>query len=89
MSKIVNLGDVRDLRQEWDKVRTAITAGKVKSFYLQVVCRDGREAVFMGGGYKTRPDAVARAALRISMARMRAEDDPLVVEDLDFESTKH
>lgn len=89
MPKIVNLGEVKDLRQEWDKVKAAITAGNVESFYLQVVTVDGRELSFMGGGYKKNPEGAARAALRISMARMRSEDEALDEDQPDFATTRH
>lgn len=91
MPKIVNLGAVKDLRQEWEKVKTAIMAGEVESFYLQLVGRDGKEAVYAGGAYRKNAESVARAALRISIARMRREDRPADDEDtlLDFAPTRH
>lgn len=76
MQKVVNLGEVKDLRQEWDKVRAGINAARVASFFLLVADQDGHESIFTGGAYKSQPEKAARAALRVSAARMMLEDSP-------------
>lgn len=83
---IVNLGQVRDLKAEWEKVRDAICQGKVKGFYLSVLADTGKETIYVGGRYKEDPQQAARAALRISAARVMEEDD--LIDVLDFQASQ-
>jgi hypothetical protein len=76
---VVHLGQVRDLRAEWEKVRDAVTQGRVTGFYLTVLSDSGNEATYVGGTYKADPQLAARAALRMSMARMMEEDEEIVL----------
>lgn len=75
-TKIVDLGQIRGLLAEWEKVRQAVLAGKIKSFYTQLQGEDGREAVYCGGVYKADPRAAMKAILKVSAARALMEDDP-------------
>jgi hypothetical protein len=74
--KVVNLGPVRDLLTEWDKVRQAIVARRVDGFYVDLLS-DGEETIFLGGIYKTDPSAALQAVLNISATRVMQEDPPL------------
>ena len=77
-SRVVNLGMVKDLLAEWDKVRAYIVAGKTGGFQT-VFCdsQGGHETIFMGGLYRDDKNLAARAQLRMSAARMLSEDGPL------------
>lgn len=72
--KIVNLGKVRDLLSEWEKVRLAILGGSVTAFQITLQC-EGTETFYLGGVYKEDPQAALKAALRASAARAMAEDN--------------
>lgn len=78
-TKVVNLGQVKDLMAEWDKVRQGILVGRVEGWAATLRCADGREVVYLGGVYKTDRALASRAALKQSAARMLAEDEPLHV----------
>lgn len=71
-----NLGQVRDLLAEWDRVRSGIVAGRVCAFHV-TLCDGDSETIYIGGAYKDDPERALRAVLRVSAARMLAEDDPL------------
>lgn len=71
---VVHLGQVRDLRAEWDRVRDAVSRGRVTGFYLTVLNDNGKETIYVGGAYTEDPQLAARSALRMSMARMMDEE---------------
>lgn len=75
-SKIVQLGAVRNLLAEWEKVRSHIAAGEINGWSITI--RDGldEETIYLGGTYKEDPQAALKAALRMSAARVLTEDDP-------------
>jgi hypothetical protein len=75
-TKIVHLGQVRDLLAEWEQVRQAILAGQVDGFHT-ALRRGTAETIYLGGVYKEDPHAAARAVLRVSIAHMLAEDELL------------
>ena len=79
-SRVINLGMVKDLLAELDKVRAHIISGKVAGFQSAFCDSQGEnEVLFMGGIYKQDKELAARAQLRMSAARMLEEDDPLQV----------
>jgi hypothetical protein len=75
-TRVVNIGKVRDLLVEWEKVRQHITAGRITGF--QTVLCDGldRETIYSGGVYRDDPQAGIAATLKLSAARMLEEDEP-------------
>jgi hypothetical protein len=75
--KVVQLGPIRDLTDEWEKVRQHFVSGKVTGFSITLRDDQGREAIYMAGHYKRSPKDAARVAMRMSAARVMAEDDPL------------
>jgi expansin (peptidoglycan-binding protein) len=87
-SKVVNLGQVRDLAAEWEKVRQAIRGARVSGFYLAVMSPNGDETIYSGGLYKQAPEAAAKAALRISAVRVLNEDDEESIIHKDFQATR-
>ena len=76
-TKIVNLGKVRDLLAEWEKVRAHIVTGHVTG-WSATICDDEHETVYLGGVYQDDPAAALRAALKSSAARVLIEDPPRV-----------
>lgn len=75
-TRVVQLGKVRDLLAEWEKVRHGILAGEVDGFHT-ALRRGKRETVYIGGVFKEDSEAVTRIILKASVARMLAEDQPL------------
>lgn len=75
-TKVVQLGRVRDLLGEWEKVRQGIISGEIDGFHT-ALRRGERETVYMGGCFKNDSEAAARAALKASISRMLTEDQPL------------
>lgn len=73
-TKVIQLGQIRDLLTEWDKVRQRIIAGKLSGFSIILMGDADRETVILGGVYQDDPQAAVRAALRMSAARTLAED---------------
>jgi hypothetical protein len=74
-TRVVNIGKVRDLLVEWEKVRQRITSGQITGF--QTVFCDGtnNETIFMGGVYRDDPQAGIAATLKLSAARMLDDDE--------------
>lgn len=79
-TKVVNLGVVRDLLAELDKVRAAVISGEVCGFHAAMQDADGRETIYLGGVYRQDPEAALKGALRASMARAMMDDAPLIEE---------
>lgn len=75
-TKVIQLGRVRDLLGEWEKVRRGILAGEIDGFHT-ALRRGKRETIYMGGVFKEDGEAAARAALKASISRMLSEDPPL------------
>lgn len=73
---VVNLGQVKDLAAEWEKVRKGVVGGRIRGFYVTLMGTDGEEVMYCGGVYKTDPKASIKAALRTSARRVLGEDDP-------------
>jgi hypothetical protein len=74
-TNIRDLGQVRDVLAEWEKVRQQLIAGTVVGFHAALIEPSGDETIYIGGIYKGHPEAAARAALRASMARMLKDED--------------
>lgn len=81
-NKIVNLGQVRDLLSEWERVKDEIRAGRIEGFALMVRAPNGGEAIYVGGHYKSNPHEATRCVLRLSAALVMVEDPPLVANEL-------
>lgn len=77
-TKIVNLGQVRDLLAQWEMVRELILSGRLTGFHLAVQEFDGGESIYSGGVYRTDHEAALRAVMKTSMVKMLAEDPPLM-----------
>jgi hypothetical protein len=75
-TRVIQLGRVRSLLAEWEKVRQGILAGQIDGFHT-ALRRGERETIYMGGVYQEDSEAAARAALKASISRMLCEDPPL------------
>lgn len=70
-TKVIELGEVRDLLETWGQVRDFIRTGRVRGFALMLEDQAGNEAIFMGGAMRTDAQAGARAGMLVSMEAMR------------------
>jgi hypothetical protein len=75
-TRVVNIGKVRDLLMEWEKVRRHITAGRITGFQTVFCDSQDRETIYLGGVYRENPQAGIAATLKLSAARMLEEDEP-------------
>jgi hypothetical protein len=75
-SNVVNLGQVRNLLAEWDKVREHIIAGDIAGWAATIRNNSGRETVYLGGVFRNDSRLTLSAALRMSTARVMEEDEP-------------
>jgi hypothetical protein len=76
-TRVVNIGKVRDMLVEWEKVRQHIVTGHIAGFQT-VFCDDlDKETIFLGGVYRANPHAAIAATLKLSAARMLEEDADL------------
>lgn len=73
-NRVVNLGPIRDLLADWDRVREAILRGDVKAFALTMRGLDGQEAIFLGGDFKRDYADALMASLRTSWHMTQAEE---------------
>lgn len=78
-TKIVDLGQIRDVFAEWEKVRQHLATRKVRGFQITLIGDDESETVYMGGVYKEDPLRALSAALKSSAARALAEDPPPIL----------
>jgi hypothetical protein len=78
-TKIIDLGQVRDLFAEWEKVRQHLATMHVKGFQIALVGPDDKETVYTGGVYKEDPLRALSATLKLSAARALADDPPLAL----------
>ena len=76
-TKVIQLGRVRDLLGEWERVREGLISGELEGFSVTLFGNSGRQRIYLGGVCKEDPQEAAKAALRASMARMLTEDPPL------------
>lgn len=76
-TKVVNLGRVRNLYAEWEKVREHFRSEAISGFQLSVIGANGKETLYVGGVYKEEPKRALRSLLRISAVRTLTEDEPL------------
>jgi hypothetical protein len=79
-TKIVDLGQIRDIVSEWGRVREHLATRKAKAFQLVLMGDDDEETVFIGGIYKQDPQRALSAALKCSAARALAEDPPPILQ---------
>jgi hypothetical protein len=79
-TKIVDLGEIRDVLVEWDRVRTHLLTQRAKGFQLAIIGPDESEAIFTGGIYKQDPLRALSASLKCSAARALADDPPLALQ---------
>ena len=73
-TKIIDLGQVRDVFAEWEKVRQHLATMHVKGFQIALIGPDDSETVYMGGVYKVEPLRALSATLKMSAARALADD---------------
>lgn len=76
-TNIVSLVRVRSLFTEWEKVKEHFRTTKVAGFQISVIAEDGSETIFRGGLLADDTALALKAMLRMSAARMQAEDEPL------------
>lgn len=77
-TRVVNLGSVKNLLSEWDKVRQAIVGGHVTGFQTTLMTgEESAETVYLGGIYNEDPKRALSAILKTSAARVLHEDPPL------------
>lgn len=75
-TNVVNLGQVRNLLAEWEKVREHIVAGSIEGWAATIRSKAGVETVYLGGVYREDSQLALSAGLRLSAARMMEEDEP-------------
>jgi hypothetical protein len=75
-TKIIDLGQVRDLFAEWEKVRQHLATRHIKGFQLTLIGNDDSETLYTGGAYKQDPLRALSATLKMSAARALADDPP-------------
>lgn len=75
-TRIVDLGSVKDLLAEWEKVRISILQGRITGFQTTLMDEDQTETVFFGGVYKEDPKLALSAILKTSAAKTIAHDVP-------------
>lgn len=75
-TKVINLGRVRDMLAEWDKVKAAILSGDIAGFHTGLRSATGREAIYLGGVFRDDPMEAMKAILKASAARTQIEDEP-------------
>lgn len=76
-SNVVYMGAVRDLLAELDNLRLDVLAGEIQGWGGVVKYAGGKDVVYLGGSFKASSTDRARAMLKVSAARMLAEDEPL------------
>lgn len=73
-TKVVDLGMVRDVLAEWERVRAGIATGRI-SFSVALMNHDtGQETLYLGGAYKQDPVLAMRSILKHSTARALEDD---------------
>lgn len=75
----VDFGLTRELLGQLDSVRAMVLAGNVRGWIGSVLMADGVEVPYASGVFVADKDALLKAAMRHSMARMKDEDPPLQV----------
>lgn len=78
-AKVLEFGLTRELLSQLETVRAMVLAGEVEGWIGSVLKTDGTELPYASGVFATDRDAMMKAALRHSVARMQAEDQPLPV----------
>lgn len=75
-TRIVDLGSVRDLLVEWEKVRASIIQGRTTGFQTTLMDESQEETVYLGGVYKQDPKLALSAILKTSAALVLTHDVP-------------
>lgn len=73
---VVNLGIVKDMLAELDRVRQHVLSGNIAGFQSVFCDSQGGETIFLAGAYKHDPKQALAASLKLSAARALAEDEP-------------
>lgn len=61
--KVIHLGETRELLAEWNEVRVAILAGRIKGFHAGVETPEG-VTVYLAGIYRDEPMLGVRGLLK-------------------------
>lgn len=77
MTNVVNLTTIREMLNEWERVRLRIISGDVSGFQAALMSLKRDETLHAAGCYVRDSNLAARASLRMSAARMMVEDQPL------------
>jgi hypothetical protein len=84
-TKVVNLGPVKDLLGEWERVRQGILSGRTGGFHVVFMDNEtGKETIFLGGVYREDPQRALGASLKASAARALIEDEPPLFQATNF-----
>jgi hypothetical protein len=75
-SKVVDLGKVRCLLSQLDKVRQHILSGGITGFQAVFLDSKSQETIFLGGIYQESSAMALKASLKLSAARTLTEDEP-------------
>lgn len=75
-SNVVQMGTVRELLAQIDRLRAEVLAGDVSGWGGSVLFADGRETVYIGGNFRENAEAQARSMLKVSALRVMREDTP-------------
>lgn len=78
-STVLDFALTKELLGQLESVRALIQAGQVQGWIGTVLLKDGKEVPYASGIFAADRDAMTKAALRHSMARMKAEDPPLLL----------
>lgn len=75
-TNVIQMGAVRDLLAELDKLRSDVLAGEVLGWGGSVFYADGREVAYLGGSFRHNAKDQARAMLKVSVLRVLREGPP-------------
>lgn len=76
-TKVVHLAEVRHLLAELEVIRQAVLKGNVSGWMGTLQDADGTETVYLGGVYVEGSSQRLQAILKMSKARLYAEDPAL------------
>lgn len=75
--QVVDFGLTKELLGQIEAVRAMVLAGEIQGWIGSVLKTDGTEIPYVAGSFAADRNAFLAAALRHSVARMKAEDPPL------------
>lgn len=73
-TKVVHLGQVRDLLAELEVIRQHVLQGNVSGWMGTLRDAEGRDTVYLGGVYKDSAEHRLGAVLKMSAARVQLEE---------------